>query len=67
MVKATVIQENDMKRSEFKKQSFESKFDRKYCCCMANHSGASKVKTANRRLARTKLKEQLHNRIKDDF
>ena len=46
-------------RSQFKKITYESKFDRKYCCFCINHGGISKIKKSNRRLARQKLKRQL--------
>jgi hypothetical protein len=42
-----------------KKYTYESKFDRKYACFMNNHQGLSKVKKANRREFRTKLKREL--------
>lgn len=47
-------------RSEFKKITFEDKFDRKYACWVKNnHKAWTWFKTANRRKARRILKKQI--------
>lgn len=53
-----------MKKSEFKKLSYESKFSRRYACWCNNHSGAAKYKKANRRIARVKLKQSLNKEVR---
>jgi hypothetical protein len=55
-----------MKKSEFKKLSYESKFSRRFACWCSNHSGASKMKKSNRREARNKLKNELKQSIKKE-
>jgi hypothetical protein len=46
-------------RNYNKKNTFESKFSRKFACWCNNHSGISKLKRFNRQQARNKLKNQL--------
>lgn len=45
-----------MQKGYYKKLSYEDKFDRKYACWTHNHGGWVKYKTANRRMARRKIK-----------
>ena len=44
-----------MEKGQYKKLSYEDKFDRKYACWTYNHKGWLKCKTANRRTARTSM------------
>jgi len=50
-------------RSEFKKLTYEDKFDRKFACWANNHDGWSKAKKQNRKEARQKLKEELKKEL----
>jgi hypothetical protein len=52
-----------VQKSRFKKSSFEDKFSRKYACWAYNHGGWGKYKTANRRMARRKLKQETNMEI----
>lgn len=55
-----------MQKGYYKKLSYEDKFDRKYACWTYNHDGWLKCKTANRRMARRKIKVETKNEIKND-
>lgn len=52
-------------KSYFKRQSYESKFSRKFACWCSNHSGIAKLKRDNRQEARNKLKQQLKDEVED--
>ncbi len=55
-----------MQKSRYKKMSYEDKFDRKYACWTFNHNGWRKAKTANRRTARRRTKEETIYEMKYD-
>ena len=54
-----------MKRSKFKRLTCEDKFDRAFACWTFNHGGWAKAKKASRQEARTKLKEELKQEVKE--
>lgn len=56
-----------MQKGYYKKLSYEDKFDRKYACWTHNHDCWLKYKTANRRMARRKIKTDTKNEIKSNL
>jgi len=54
-----------MKRNRFKRMTDENRFDRMYACWTFNHGSWGKEKRMKRQEARTKLKEELKQEVKE--
>lgn len=44
---------------------FESEFSHKYACWANNHMGWAKMKKANKRLAKRRMKQELNKKLKE--
>lgn len=44
--------------------NYESEFDHRFCCWAANHMGWAKMKKANKRIAKRRMKQDIGKRLR---